>query len=303
MVFSSLNFSTFSRTPSNEGESLPVRISPTIKLFRTQIKKMDDQFNSATRACNYLSCIPIVSTYSGTMRLSMGAVQTLSGVASLGVHYFSNIENPEPNKTAGLNGEENIYRGLANIGRGLVDISRMRYPIKLLICCLSYMYSNSEYEIDNIKKVKVSDINKGLATSYHSTKEGLESLAVISKVFGYVPVVGAVFALPLLTMVGTFQLVIGVAEKTTEVAQKVLLKTSPKEGTVKEKNLVKEGAYNIVRGVSGNLPIISYIVAPVFLAHDIGLFIDPKATNAITSQASDYVMSKIHLLPEMVRGG
>ena len=92
MVFSSLNFPTFFRTPSNEGEALPVSTTTTKEFFITKIKSVekcfDEQFKSATLACNYLSCIPIVSIYSGTMRLSMGALQTVRGVAWVGRAWF-----------------------------------------------------------------------------------------------------------------------------------------------------------------------------------------------------------------------
>ena len=170
-------------------------------------KWFDKRFQSATLACDYLSCIPIASIYSGTMRLSMGALQTVRGVAWLGVNYFGKIKHSDLKEMARLNGKPNIYLGLTNIGRGLIDISQLRYPLKLLICCLSYMNSNSKLKIDDIRNVKMSDVQKNLATAYHSTKKGLESLAAISKVFSYAPIVGSVFALPLLTMVGSFQVV------------------------------------------------------------------------------------------------
>ena len=305
MVFSSLNFPTLFSPPSNGGEAIPVSMTTIKELFVSKIisveKFFDEQFKSATLACDYLSCIPIVSIYSGTMRLPMGALQTVRGVAWFGVKYFGKIEHSELKKTAGSNGKPNIYLGLTNMGRGLIDISQLRYPLKLLICCLSYMHSNSKLKFDDIRNVKMSDIQENLATAYHLTKEGLESLAAICKVFSYAPIVGSVFALPLLTMVGSFQIVIGAAEKTAKVAQKVL-KTSQEEEAVKEKNLLKEGACNIFRGVSQNIPIIASIITPIFFARDIGSLIAPEATEALVSDASGFVKQSL-LLPEMVRGG
>ena len=288
-----------SNTPLNGSDPSLSQISNSInysQLFQQKFNEMnqrlDGEFRSATEACNSLSYIPIVSIYSGSMRIPISALQTLKGVALLGVAYFGNFENSQLNEITKSNGINNIKLGAINLGRGLIDISQLQYPLKLFICCLNYLIFNSQSPIDSLRQFSISDQKKNLMDGYSKTKEGLESIANICKVFSHVGVIGSVFALPLLTMVGMLQVVAGSVEKIASLALNNFRDSQEVESTGQEKgrNFLEKGVCNIGRVILQS--VFPILTGPVFLAHDIGSFLAPEETARTTDKIFKLVLIK-----------
>jgi hypothetical protein len=98
---------------------------------------LDETLGGFEKGLNVLGYIPGVSTFSGTIRILYGKIEIISGLA---IALISSCFRANDRQIA--HGMELVVHGIANLGRGLVEL----IPFFNLICIPYDMYNRFEYQ-------------------------------------------------------------------------------------------------------------------------------------------------------------